>query len=108
MPIDRRYQRAAMGPAAGPFWPELEAIVDFISTQLSTNMQRDVTISGRIVRPLLKKHGFVRRKGLKKKSIIQSLDRNNRFERTQTRPGLGLTVDILSGIYETGARCLSI
>jgi len=42
--------------------------------------QLDVTVSRHVVRQLLKKHGFVRRKALKKKSFKQSPDRNTQFE----------------------------
>jgi hypothetical protein len=42
--------------------------------------QLNVTIGRRIVRQLLKKHGFVKRKALKKKSFKQSPDRNTQFE----------------------------
>lgn len=51
-----------------------QSIADSIEEQL------EVSISRRIVGQLLKKHGFVRRKALKKKSFKQSPDRNTQFE----------------------------
>ncbi len=41
----------------------------------------EVSVSRHVVRQLLRQHGFVRRKALKRKSFKQSPDRNTQFER---------------------------
>ena len=49
--------------------------------QISEQMQKKgVDISVTVVKKLLKKHGFTKRKALKKKAIGSSADRNEQFE----------------------------